>query len=277
MTVWDLDSGTAAGVAHVESGQVTEIGFSTGRLRLAVAERAGRITLLDASTLTPVGRPVDVGDPVAWVAARPDDRTAVVLTGGPGESTYWVQPTTGWALVDLVSGEVVRKGRLRMASARWLDVSPDGRFAAVSGGDNPDVNQIDSTRGVVELVDLSTGESRQSATTTATVQQVAWSPDGTRLISASHTGAVTLWDADDLTVLQTTRVEERPLVTAEFLPDGRSVRILDWLEGTALTWNLEERFAVDFACRAVGRDLTPEEWRSWFGDRPQVSLCDATS
>ena len=177
VTVWDLDSGTAAGVAQVDSGQVTEIGYSPDGSRLAVAERAGRITLLDANALTPVGQPVDVGEPVTWVAARPDDRTAVVLTGGPGESTFWVQPTTGWALVDLMSGEVLRRGRLQMASARWLDVSPDGRVAAVGGGNNLDLNGFDSSQGQVELVDLSTGESRRSATTTATVQQVAWSPD----------------------------------------------------------------------------------------------------
>ena len=86
-------------MARVDSGRVTELGYSPDGSRLAVAEQAGRITLLDANALTPVGQSVEVGEPVAWAAARPDDRTAVVLTGGPGESAFWVsRPRAGRSL-----------------------------------------------------------------------------------------------------------------------------------------------------------------------------------
>ena len=274
--VWDIDDATTTGLAQVESARVTEIGFSPDGSRLAVSEMSGRVRMLDGRTLTPVGRPVEVGEPVAWVATAPDDRTAVVLTGGPGESMFWVQPTTGWALVDLESGRVVRRGRLHMASGRWLDLSPDGRFAVVGGGSNPDEGLITGADGAVEVIDLRTGESHRTAATTATVQLVAYSPDGQRLLTTGHDGAVTLWDADGLIPLQAIRTEDSATVMAEFLPNGRDARLLDFSSGVAVTWNHDEQSAVDFACQAVGRDMTADEWHTWFGDRPQPRLCPAT-
>jgi hypothetical protein len=61
---------------------------------------------------------------------------------------------------------------------------------------------------------------------------------------------------------------------AGFAPDGRSVRVVEWETGTSYTWPLDPDAAVDFACRAVGRNFTEAEWREHFGDLPQVQLCD---
>ena len=70
--------------------------------------------MFDAATLEPLGRPADVGEPAFYVTAGPDNRTAFVLIGGPSGNTFWSDTSKRWALVDLESGTVLRKGELDM-------------------------------------------------------------------------------------------------------------------------------------------------------------------
>ena len=135
-------------------------------------------------------------EPVSWVVARPDRRTAVVLLGGVEATGRFVVPNSGWALVDLVDGVVVRRGSLEMRYHHWLDVSPDGRLAVVAGGENGD-GALSGARGKVEVIDLSTGRLVAPAREWGgnPRSQVVFSPDGTQLLSSSPNGLVAVWDA----------------------------------------------------------------------------------
>jgi DNA-binding SARP family transcriptional activator/WD40 repeat protein len=138
VTVWDTD-GTPTVRRDVAPGRrITELDYTPDGSRIAVTELEGTATLLDAETLRPVGTHVTLDEPVTWVVARPDLRTAVVLLGGTDPDGRFVTPNRGWALVDLVDGTVVRRGELEMRYHHWLDVSPDGRLAAVGGGEHGD-------------------------------------------------------------------------------------------------------------------------------------------
>jgi WD40 repeat protein len=200
----------------------------------------------------------------------------VVLVGGPGASTVLPEHSTSWALVDLAEGRVVRGGPLGIPAGLWLAVSPDGRYAAVGGGDSSDFAGFSGTRGWLVVIDLDRGEpvgepvvAHEGAT-----YQTAWSPDGSRIVSSGLGGTVAVWGAPHLTELARVAPGDSPSLGAEFLPDGESVRIAVWESGTSYTLSLAPDRAVAFACRAVGRSFTEDEWREHFRDRPYVEVCD---
>jgi DNA-binding SARP family transcriptional activator/WD40 repeat protein len=272
--VWDAD-GEPTGQRTVLPGQrITEIDYTADGSRIAVSGLDGTVTMLDGTTLERVGTPVELGEPVSWVVARPDRRTAVVLLGGVEATGRFVVPNSGWAVVDLVDGVVVERGELEMRYHQWLDVSPDGRYAAVGGGDNGD-GALSGARGKVEVIDLTTGRGVAPAREWAGDQrsQVVFSPDGTQLLTSSPNGLVAVWDAATVTPTATLVVPASSALTGAFLRDGRTARVLDWGTGMAYDWDLSRESAVEFACRAVGRDLTRGEWAEHFGDLPFRETC----
>jgi DNA-binding SARP family transcriptional activator/WD40 repeat protein len=274
LMVWDEDGELTFERKVVPGQRITELDYTPDGDRIALSELDGTVTMLDAHTLRPVGTPVEMVESVSWVVARPDNRTAVVLLGGVEATGAYVVPSRGWAVVDLVDGVVVERGDLEMRYYHWLDVSPDGRFAVVSGGEHAD-GTLSGARGSVEVIDLSTGRLVAPAREWAgnPRSQVVFSPDGTRLLTSSPNGLVAVWDATTVTPTTTLAVPGSSSLTSAFLPDGGTARILDWGSGMAYDWELSRESAVEFACRAVGRDLTREEWAEHFGDLPFRAAC----
>jgi WD40 repeat protein len=272
--VWDEDGELTLERKVLPGQRITELDYTPDGDRIALSELDGTVTMLDADTLRPVGTPVEMVEPVSWVVARRDGRTAVVLLGGVEPTGAYVVPNRGWAVVDLVDGVVVERGDLEMRYHHWLDVSPDGRFAVVGGGEHAD-GTLSGARGSVEVIDLSTGRLVAPAREWAgnPRSQVVFSPDGTRLLTSSPNGLVAVWDATTVTPTTTLAVPGSSSLTGAFLPDGRTARILDWGSGVAYDWELSRESAVEFACRAVGRDLAREEWTEHFGDLPFRETC----
>lgn len=272
--VWDEKEELSVQRNALPGQRITELDYTSDGTRIAVSELDGTVTMLDAATLRPVGTPVELLQPVSWVVARPDRRTAVVLLGGVEATGRFVVPNSGWALVDLVDGVVVRRGSLEMRYHHWLDVSPDGRFAVVAGGENGD-GALSGAQGKVEVIDLSTGRVVAPAREWGgnPRSQVVFSPDGTQLLSSSPNGLVALWDVATGTPTATLDVPESSQLTGAFSADGRTARLMDWGTGIAYDWDLSRTSAVEFACKAVGRDITPEEWTEHFGDLPFRATC----
>ncbi|HSF37083.1 MAG TPA: BTAD domain-containing putative transcriptional regulator [Nocardioides sp.] len=274
VVVWDRDGTSALRRTVVPGQRITELDYTADGSRIAVVELDGTVTMLDAATLRPVGTAVDLGEPAQWVVARPDGRTAVVLLGGVDPNGDFVTPTGGWALVDLVDGVVVRSGQLEMRYHQWLDVSPDGAVAVVTGGEHGD-GALAGARGEVELINLSTGDHvvppREWSGNPRS--QVVFSADGSQLLTTSPNGLAVVWDAATLTPSGTLVLPWTSGLSGALLADGRTARILDWSTGRAYDWDLTGEGAVEFACRAVGRDLTREEWTENFGDLPFRETC----
>lgn len=59
--------------------------------------------------------------------------------------------------------------------------------------------------------------------------------------------------------------------TPVFLDD--QALLLPYPDGSTYVWDTSPQYAVDTACRIVGRGLTREEWREAFGDRPYEDVC----
>ena len=136
--------------------------------------------------------------PVTAVAFAPDGTR--VLTGSvDGTARLWDPGTR----VDLVPG-----GRAPAAPARTAR-SPDGSVMATAEGDVVRLTGAGATRVLRRHVD--------------TVNSVAFSPDGTRLVTAGRDHDVIVWDvaSGEPTVLP--RAHFGSVADARFSPDGRRI------------------------------------------------------
>ena len=275
LRLWNIETAELIGRHRLPGSSITEMDFTPDGSRLMVSELSGRVTMLDARTFEPLGRPITLEDQVSFVSAGPDGHTAVVLTGGPDNNGFWNRNSTGWALLDLATGQVVSDGEVGYP-ATWIAYSPDGRHAAISVGTDPESFDATGSSGGLAVVDLRTGELVRPPVMahSAAVWQLAYSPDGTRILTSSFNGQVGLWEAETGLPLVQVNLPEPVPVGAEFLDDGQQARIVTWYTGEAFSWDPSAEHAIEVACAIAGRELTQQEWRDNFGDRPYQRVCD---
>lgn len=260
---YDGRNGRLLRAPHPLGDRVADVDHSPDGSVVAAAEASGLITLLDADSLRPIGTPVDLGEAAAGVSAGPDNRTAFVMTVTPSLSDYWDATARSWAVVDLEEGTVLARGELGF-DGNWPAYSPDGDHAAITG-----------FSGEVLIVDRRTGAPVRPAVRAhaAGVYWAAFSPDGTRLVTAADDGTVVLWETRTARQLGRVTLPTPGLVSAEFRPDG-TLLIVPWgPEAAVYVWDPSPERAAAFACRVVGREITEQEWRDHFGDRPYRAVC----
>jgi WD40 repeat protein len=99
---------------------------------------------------------------------------------------------------------------------------------------------------------------------------LGWSQDGSRILS-NGVGTLELWDAATGTVQDTVTLPDGHGGVGQFRPGTKDVTIMS--TGNVYTWDTSPEYAVEFACRIAGRDLTAEEWRTYVGIGPQFQVC----
>lgn len=264
--VWDARTGRMRVGPHPVGDRVTGVDHSPDGSHVVASELSGAVTLLLGSTLEPVGRPAVAGGRVCCVALGPDDRTAFALVGDASHdaSNFWHHPADRWALVDLEAGKVVEEGSLGLENGIWAAYSSDGRYVAAGGHD-----------GDVAIIDAETGRLVQEPVRThgGAVLWVAFSHDGSQLVSGGRDGTVVLWNAATGHVTGRITLPEAVAHSAAFLPNG-DIMIVPFAEDPAIyVWDPSAGRAVEFACRAAGRDLSKAEWAEYFPGQPFRSVC----
>jgi WD40 repeat protein len=146
--------------------------------------------------------PIGPLPPVAAVAFSPDGK--FLAAGNYGRATVW----------DLSTAKPAAVITQVLGSVNDLKFSPDGKTLAIAGGQP-------SARGDLRLFD--TKEWKLAASLGGhldTVSSVAWSPDGTKLLSASFDKTVRLWDVKTAKVLHAFSGHSDFVYAAGFSPKG---------------------------------------------------------
>ncbi|HEY2877075.1 BTAD domain-containing putative transcriptional regulator [Nocardioides sp.] len=252
------EAGTKLRDTRVSRATVTDVDYSADGATLAVDDVSGHVGLRDAETLEPKGTPVDMPASTYGLTLAPDGRTAFVMTRRgvirPGETPTF----PSWALLDLQTGRVLRTGSLH-GDGYYDDFSPDGRHVAIGLGS-----------GRMLILDPRTGASvpTQNPAHDFGIGWLAWSVDGSRIISTG--GGLEIWDASTGQIQDTVTAPGGGIGT--FRRDSSHITIVN-VEGRVFDWNPSRRYAVEYACRIAGRDMTADEWRTYVGSQPRFQVC----
>jgi WD40 repeat protein/DNA-binding SARP family transcriptional activator/energy-coupling factor transporter ATP-binding protein EcfA2 len=264
ISTWQVRTGRLLARRKVAHSKVLDLDYSGGDgNRLVVGEESGLAVMLDSASLRPVSAPLQVGGSIAWVSASPDNRTAMVLTGGRHLSDRLDLPSTGWALIDLAQQKVVRRGTLPISNPQVLSFAPNGKHLAIGSG-----------KGEVLVLDMASG------TPVAAPQLVhqgwtnglAYAADSSLLVTGGYDGSVSLFDGDTAALLGSVRTPNHQIVSADFSTDGHTVVMGTYDDGIYL-WDTRLEHAIETACQMAGRDLTAAEWQQNFGARPYQKTC----
>jgi len=105
------------------------------------------------------------------------------------------------------------------------------------------------------------------------IRTLAIAPDGKRLAAGDDRGKVYLWDLKSSSNAPVTLFGHHSrVVSIRFSPDGRSLVTAD-STGTTLRWRMNEDDLVSFACQTVGRNLSQEEWNTYFPGESYHKTC----
>jgi len=286
--LWDPQTGALVRALEVEEGDVASLAFSPNGATLAAGGTRGplreRVALL--AWFDPArGEPIRVLPghdrfPIEAIAFSSDGRTLASLGGGylrlrdarsgallaTHTEEEWTEHAaslpdcvvlgSGWHEAKLlnpsVAGHRARRVQVPWVSVSQMAISPDCTMLAAGYRFYP----------MLTLWSLATGEIVRTLNGhTNSVRSVAWSRDGTRLVSGSEDGTVKVWDP----------AAGRLLATLAVLP-GReeTVAATDWVAFTPEGHFVGSEGATSAIGWRVGDDVLPfEEFGARFS-RPDL-------
>ncbi|WP_170159610.1 WD40 repeat domain-containing protein [Calidithermus terrae] len=176
-TVQVLDTRTGRQVARIRGYMSTGEGMSFSADNRYLALGSGNVMVWDLHA----GRPT-----VTLELANPDDGPVNAVAFTPDGRTLVVGQHQFFSVWDWATGRQIRRVQVSDSDEDWfgdLAVSPDGKMLAAAYG-----NQV-------LLFALEEGDTPLATLTghTAAVSSVAFSPDGSRLVSGSEDGGALVW------------------------------------------------------------------------------------
>jgi len=265
-TVWSVPSGRVEAVAPGSAG-ARHLVYSPDGEVLAVVDRHGRVSLLDAST----GRVCAVLGHAAGANGAPvfsPDGRRLVTGDGRGVVRIW----------DVATGRLLRGMQVLDGAVHRLVLDPDGRFLVCCGrrgelrvrdlggsdrfslrtqstgpvlaafSPSGDRLVVAGNEGVLQVWSVGEGGFALSRTgrssRTGRIRSLEFGPDGRSVLTAGQDGTATLWDAGTAEVVTTLTGHRGPVSAARFSPDGRMV-VTASDDGTARLWNTRVEQAMD--------------------------------
>ncbi|MER5347485.1 helix-turn-helix domain-containing protein [Streptomyces mirabilis] len=251
--LWNTATGHVQGTLSGFTGSVGSLAFSPDGRTLATGSTARGVELWNTATGHIRRRFPGFNGTVNAMAFSPDGHTLV--TGGADRTVR---------LWDLLSGRLLKSLAGHTAAVDSVVFSPDGRTLATGGDDH-----------AVRLWDAASGHIRASLTGyTGEASTLAFSPDGRTLAAGGDNHTVRLWDAATGGTLATLSGHTNTVLAVVFSPDERtlttagpdqSIRVWDVTPSPAA--------AIRKICRAIGRDLTPQEHSVYLPDQPPHTTC----
>jgi WD40 repeat protein len=232
---------------------------------VVTANDDGRVVLWDATSLRIrhefrfLPEPADMG---AWSGApfravvTPDGtRLAVAITrrGEPWQVTA----------LEIASGERLwtQPGDKDVTIPAW---SPDSRTLALGGWQNGSLTlrDADTGRRLLEPVTANAGW----------ILSVAFTPDGSTIVTGGTDGTVRLWDSATLKQIGSNLPHDENIGTSAWVVRNDEIDVVS-ANGKLFRWDLDPGSWAEQACLVANRTLTRSEWRSFLPDLPYDPAC----
>lgn len=200
--------------------------------------RADTVTRVDPVTGEARGPVIVLDGLAAWVTESPDGRRVAILAlAGGGRITSRV--------FDAATGELMNETEEHISMLlddREMLVFDDNRIARYDSETLEQLGTLPGTAGGLGVPTLS--------------------QDGRTLLVTSGDQSVMLYDMPSgIRLAEPLRADSPDLTGAQLRPDGRELAV-NVAEGVMI-WDLDPEHQLAAVCRIAGRNLTPDEWRTY--------------
>ncbi|MFE2571210.1 nSTAND1 domain-containing NTPase [Streptomyces mirabilis] len=251
--LWNTATGHIQGTLSGFTGTVGSLAFSPDGHTLATGSTARGVELWNTATGRIRRRLPGFNGDVNAMAFSPDGHTLV--TGGADRTVR---------LWDVLSGRLLKSLAGHTAAVDSVVFSPDGHTLATGGDDH-----------AVRLWDAASGHIRASLTGyTGEAGSLAFSPDGRTLAAGGDNHTLRLWDTATGGTLATLSGHTNTVLAVMFSADGRTLTTAS-PDQSIRVWDVtpSPAAAIRKICRAIGRDLTPQEHSAYLPGQPPHTTC----
>ena len=243
--LWDAASGKPLGELEGHSSWICELVFSTDGLRLYSASGDKTIRIWDIGQRRCLATLRGSISDILGLALSPDGTT---LVSGCKDGVV-----AFWSAAAQPEDEMPRL--IPVDHPAQPAFAPDSRVLAVP------------QTGTVSLLDLATSKEIEQITELgANIKVVAYSPDGTLLVSGSGNGRIDVWSCAERRLLKELDDHKEEICLLRFRADGTRLLSLD-VKGKAIwwdvpTWQADQTFVVELPDRVDKRqslmDVSPD-------------------